>query len=80
MLIIRNEHLRHHPAEALRDVCEFLEVEPYENIRNRDVYSLPYQTEMSPEERTFLRNIFKYEIRQLESILGWDCSDWLATQ
>jgi hypothetical protein len=29
------------------------------------------------EDRLYLAAIFKHEVRALERMLGWDCSNWL---
>jgi hypothetical protein len=78
VLILKNEHLRNQPHEALRDVCDFLEVDPFESIKTKNVHSRPYESKMTDRERTCLRFIFEHEIRGLERVLGWDCSDWLS--
>lgn len=78
VLILRNEYLKNQPHEALRDVCDFLEVDYFESIKTKNVHSLPYESKMSDRERKYLRLIFEHEIRGLERVLGWDCSDWLS--
>jgi hypothetical protein len=32
---------------------------------------------MSIQARDYLFRIYEYEIKQLERMLGWDCTDWL---
>jgi len=32
---------------------------------------------MGDREREYLHSIYEYEIRSLERLLGWDCSEWL---
>jgi hypothetical protein len=78
VLILKNEVLKHHPCEALREVCDFLGVAHFSNLDSKDVHSRPYESRMSSEERRFLQSLFEYEIRGLERELGWDCSDWLT--
>ncbi len=77
VLIIKNEHLRNQPKEALEDLTDFLGINKFENIENSKVNSLPYQSQMSHKEREYLQYVFEHEIHGLERILGWDCSDWL---
>lgn len=33
---------------------------------------------MSADARAYLCDVFAPEVRRLEQLLGWDCSDWLA--
>lgn len=79
ILILKHEYLKHQPEQALRDVCEFLGVDLFSNIKVKNVHSRPYQsTKMSQKERAYLKSIFEYEIRSIERVLGWDCNDWLT--
>jgi hypothetical protein len=78
VLVLKNEYLRNQPDEALHDTCAFLGVEPYKTVESKDVHSLPYESKMGKREWEVLRGIFEHEIRGLEKVLGWDCSDWLA--
>jgi len=76
-LIIRSNELRKNPKNVLSDICEFLKILNFENIRSKEVHSRPYAASISPEERDYLKKIFFYEIKELEALLEWDCSDWL---
>ncbi|MFK5984685.1 MAG: sulfotransferase domain-containing protein [Pseudomonadota bacterium] len=78
VLILKNEHLRNLPNETLKKVCGFLGVNNFENINAREVHSLRYSSNMSNTEKEYLRQIYKYEIKSIERVLSWDCSDWLA--
>ena len=78
VLIMKSEHLKHEPNAALREVCEFLEVEEPATVEVKSVHSRPYARGMSDREREYLRSVFRNEIRNIESLLGWDCDDWLA--
>jgi hypothetical protein len=42
------------------------------------VHARPYQAPLSTEARDYLREVFAPEVRKLEQMFGWDCSDWLA--
>lgn len=78
VLVLKNEHLRDQPNETLEKVCGFLGVDNFENINARDVHSLPYPSGMNDREKEYLRRLYEYEIKNIERVLGWDCSDWLA--
>ena len=80
VLILRNETLRQHPGPTLDQVCQFLGVARFREVRRRDVYSIPYEAPMSRRERDFLRRSYQGEIHELEKVLGWDCSDWLEDE
>jgi hypothetical protein len=47
-------------------------------VEVRTVHARPYQAPMSAEARSYLREVFATEVRELEQTFGWDCADWLA--
>lgn len=77
VLILKNEYLKSKSTKALRDICDFLEIEHFRTVADRDVHSRPYDSCMSDEEKKYLRFLFEHEIKGLERTLGWDCNDWL---
>lgn len=77
VLVLKTEHLREHPGEALTEVCRFLHLRPLENVVRKNVHSLPYASQMESRERDYLRDLFEPEIKGIERALGWDCSSWL---
>lgn len=78
VLVLKHEYLKDQPVECLKDVCDFLEVDSFETVNPKEVNSLPYSSKMSEEEKEYLQSIFKHEVRGIERMLGWDCSDWLS--
>lgn len=79
VLVLKSEDLKTKAEETLRTICDFLQVAPYETIEIKDVHSLPYAAPMGEREREFLESVFRQEIRDLEQLLAWDCSNWLQT-
>jgi hypothetical protein len=77
ILIIRNDELRMFPEKTLNQVTSFLGVEEFVGIRQEDIHSRPYKRKMTQAEYAFLRDLYTTEIKSLETLLGWDCSDWL---
>jgi len=78
VLVLKNNYLQDRPGEALEDVCRFLGVDPLESVINREVHTRPYSSKMSAMEKEYLRRLFEYEIRNIERVLGWDCTDWFS--
>ncbi len=78
VLVMKSETLRNHHQAALRDVCDFLGVNHFHQIREKEVHARPYPAGMADREREYLRSVFEQEIRGIEQALGWDCSDWLS--
>jgi hypothetical protein len=78
-LLLRTEELKAHPWEVLGRVHNFLEVDALPNINTpKDVNSRPYLAPMGSREKKYLQSVFEYEIRSLERLLNWDCSQWLT--
>ena len=78
VLVLRHEQFRSDPAETLARVCDFLGVNRLEQVERRSDNTASYESAMGGRERDYLRRVFEGEIRSLEQMLGWDCSDWLA--
>lgn len=76
-LLLRSEDLKQRPQAPLDDVCRFLGVPPFARVESKEIYAREYLAPMSGRERDYLRQVFTPEIRQLEQLLGWNCSDWL---
>src|SRR5438552_3764770 len=77
--IVKFEHFRDRKQETLDEIFEFLGVKPLRRVRDKDRNVVPYERAMTPEERKYLSTIFAVEIAKLEQMLGWDCSDWKAS-
>ena len=39
--------------------------------------AVSYSRKISDEEKKFLMNTYEYDIKAVERLLNWDCSDWL---
>ena len=78
ILLIKYEDLRNQPAETMANVFGFLGVRPDIEVEQENIHSRAYPEKLLPEDRDFLRDVFRYEVKQLEQMLDWDCSDWLS--
>ncbi|MCB1131035.1 MAG: sulfotransferase [Verrucomicrobiae bacterium] len=76
-LVIRSSELMGEPAATLGKVTTFLGIRPFENVEKEVFHARPYVSRISEREREFLKERLAPDIRQLEKLLGWDCSDWL---
>jgi hypothetical protein len=74
--IIKFEDFRDNNRATLNSIFAFLGVKPLRMIRSKDRNVVPYEREMSAEERKHLYTMFTDEIGRVEQMLGWDCSDW----
>jgi Sulfotransferase domain len=76
-LILRNEALRNEFRTSLDKVCDFLGVQRLIHVEPKVVHSRPYVAQLSESERNCLKAVYQFEIKELERLLGWDCSQWL---
>ncbi len=76
LLIVKSEQFRGRQLDTMNAIFHFLGVKPIKSIRSKDHNVVPYQREMTSEERKYLYEIFAEEIRDVERLLGWNCSDW----
>ncbi len=77
LLFLKYENFRADQQGTVNQVCDFLAV-PRVVIRPGVA---PHRTrdarKLSPEERARLKPLFADDIRRVETLLGWDCQDWL---
>ncbi len=76
-LILKSQNLKYKPNKTLSRISKFLDVQDFQKLKHKDVHSRSYVSKITAEEYDHLKNIFFYEIKKLELILSWDCSDWL---
>jgi hypothetical protein len=77
ILIIRHENLLTEPTNVLKEIYNFLGIQSREIAVPVSKHCTPYNVLMSNKERSYLKHIFEFEIRQLERMLNWDCSSWM---
>jgi Sulfotransferase domain len=74
--IIKFEEFRSRKRETLDSIFRFLGLKSLRMKRDKDRNVVPYERNITTEERKYLYEIFAEEIVKLEQMLGWDCSDW----
>jgi hypothetical protein len=77
-LVLRTDDLSRALAPMLARVASFLDIAPFPPVQEIVAHARAYEEPMPEEERRHLARVFEPEIRALERLLGWDCSDWLA--
>jgi hypothetical protein len=76
-LIFKSEELLVDPNEVLGRIAAFLDIDPFPSVTPKTLHARTYDTTMSDEEKSYLVEVYRDEIRELERLLGWDCSAWL---
>lgn len=78
-LILKHEDFKKYPLQVLNKICDFLCVDAYEKIQAKEVHSTNYQKPMKNIDFNYLSNLYYHEIKSLEQVLDWDCSEWLQS-
>src|SRR6266542_3320173 len=76
-IAFKSEELLASPAAVLATIADFLGIAPFPPVAQKTAHARDYDTAITEEERRYLVAVFEPEIRELERLLGWDCSDWL---
>lgn len=77
VLFIKSENLKKNPQTEIDRVCDFLNIEKIKIEQNIIDGAVKYSRKISLEEKNFLMNVYEYDIKAVERLLNWDCSDWL---
>ena len=77
-LVFRSEELRAAPDVALARIAAFLGVADFPRVALKSIHARQYEGEMSPDDKRYLIGVFEQDIRELERLLRWDCSEWLV--
>lgn len=78
ILIFKQEELRDNHNSTLDSIWGFLDLKPLGPVEPIEKLVGHYTESMTGRDRDHLRGIFGHEIKALEQMLGWDCSNWLA--
>lgn len=79
VLVLKQEELISEPQQCLDKVLRHLVVDPFTINRVLESHKSEYEEVISEKVVVQLESLFQQEIRQLEQMLGWNCSDWLGT-
>jgi hypothetical protein len=78
VLVLRSEDLRRDHHATLRRIFAFLGVDPGVRIEPAVIHERAYEAPLPGGLKRELTERFADDIRDLERMLGWDLSDWLA--
>jgi hypothetical protein len=77
-LVFKSEALYDRPDEVLNGIAGFLAIAPFAPVTQKTVHAREYEAAMGDQEKRFLLETYAEEVRELERLLGWDCSEWLT--
>lgn len=78
ILFLKYEDFKINQKESLNTIFEFLGVDAtnYE-YEHKIIHKREYESKISSEDYNYLLDIFSNDIKEVERLLDWDCSDWL---
>ena len=80
VMVIRQEHLAEEPADTMISVERFLGLKSVPFAGSIQAHQRSYESPIPAAAFELLRRTFWHEICQLQTLLGWDCSDWLEAR
>ncbi|MCO6173809.1 sulfotransferase domain-containing protein [Flavobacterium sp. NRK F10] len=81
ILFIKYEDFKADQKEKLNSIFEFLNVDPSRyDYAHKIIHKREYESKITEKERQLLLDTFYYDIKEVERMLGWDCSDWLKKE
>ena len=76
VLVLKSESFREDPGKGFDDVCRFLGLRQTPASPPANPNRGTYSSRIGQREERMLGDLFADEVRQVEDLLGWDCSDW----
>jgi len=80
LLLIKSDNLKTDPQITLDQIAQFLGIPRYEKFSKLDLHSRNYETPMDQNTHEILLNLYHYQIKEIEKLTSWDCSDWLVLE
>lgn len=78
LMIIKFEEFVKHQEDILNHIFQWLGVDPsLASFSREDIHKREYHREMTKEERKFLQETLRNDIKKTSELLEWDCSDWI---
>ena len=74
---LKSSDLQGKTIETLACVADFLEIPPFPPFEIASHNVTPYDTKIDEADRRYLKDIYLYEIKELERMLNWDLKSWL---
>jgi Sulfotransferase domain len=76
VFVLKYEDFRADPFPIVDQIFDFIGVERKTGLRNKQRNVGSYSRKLTREEREYAAGIFADDIAKIETLLGWDCSDW----
>lgn len=79
LCFIKYDKFRKNPEQTMDVIFNFLKIDPALHLfKERVINKTDYKSEIKPADRQYLIGIYQNDVQELERLLDWDCSAWLA--
>ena len=76
ILFIKSESFFSNPQNEMNKIFDFLDLDRI-NFNSFEIHNASNELSLiQTKDKDFLRNIFYYDIKNVERELNWDCTDW----
>jgi hypothetical protein len=80
VLFIKSEDFFGNTSASLNNVCQFLKIDEAKFDTSKIENVGPPLGEIERDDFSFLRDMFKNDVSEVERLLGWRCDEWLTRQ
>jgi len=80
VLILKQEELLKNHTNTLKKIYQHLNIKQLANNEEIIDHKSSYRESISKEAQIWLKSKYEDEIKKLECLLNWDCSDWLSIE
>ena len=80
LLLLKSETFKEDPKKILDQITNFLGIAEIDNFIKLDLHTQTYRSHLDQKTHKILLDLYQYEIKEVEQLTGWDCSDWLDQQ
>jgi len=80
ILLLKSDNLKEDPHSVLDQISNFLAIPRIKNLTTLDLHTRNYETPIDQNTHEFLISLYEYQIKEIEKLTSWDCSDWLVQE
>jgi len=79
-LLLKSDELKKDPKTILDQIANFLGIPINQNYSKLDLHSRNYESPLDQKTYNILLDLYQYQIKEIEKLTSWDCSDWLVLE
>jgi len=79
-LLLKSDELKNDPKAILDQIANFLGIPINHNFSKLDLHSRNYESPLDQKTYNILLDLYQSQIKEIEKLTSWDCSDWLVLE